>query len=771
MNKNLRVLSIEDSERDASLLRRHLVKAGYEVIFNRVETADEMRIALETQDWDVILADYKLPQFSALEALKLLKETGIDTPFIIISGSIGEESAVKAMIAGTSDYMMKDNLSRLVPAIERELQEAENRRARRFAEAALRESEETYRLLFESNPMPMWVYDIETLAFLAVNQAAISHYGYSREEFLSMTIKDIRPQETMKAFFENLASAKNYVQKSAGWKHLKKDGSVIDVEITSHSLIFAGRQARIVLANDITDRIKAEENLKRAEQKYRSIFENAVEGIFQSSPEGQFIAVNPAMVKMLGYESAEELIAERADISTQHYVDPNRRAELQQILTKQGLVVSFECEVYRKDKSKIWITENVRAVYDENNSLIYYEGSIENITERKSLEDQLRQSQKLEAIGQLAGGVAHDFNNLLTAITGYSILTLENMSEDNPLYRYVNEVKKAADRAASLTRQLLAFSRKQIMQPKVLNLNSIVSDMDKMLRRLIGENIEFRCVLKEGLGLVKADPGQIEQVIMNLVVNARDSMENGGRLIIETDNVYLNDEYASQHIGVIAGHHVMLAVTDTGTGMDEEVQLRVFEPFFTTKERGKGTGLGLSTVYGIVKQSGGNVWVYSEVDKGTTFKVYLPRLAEEDGVTQENEEPKKIPRGTETILLIEDDEAVRNLAHSALEMYGYNVLVAANGKAAITLCRRYLDPIHLVLTDVVMPEMGGPQVAKRLKLMRPNIRVLYMSGYTEDTIVHQGVLYEGIDYIQKPFLPTTLAIKIREILDKPIRRP
>ena len=384
-------------------------------------------------------------------------------------------------------------------------------------------------------------------------------------------------------------------------------------------------------------------------------------------------------------------------------------------------------------------------------------------------EERLRQSQKLEAIGQLAGGIAHDFNNLLTAINGYSDLTLRRLPAEDPLRHNVEEIKKAGDRAASLTRQLLAFSRKQVLQPKVLDLNSAISELERMLGRLIGEDIELRTMLEPELGRVKADPGQLEQVIMNLAVNARDAMPQGGKLTIETENVSLGEEYAGKHIAVIPGRYVMLAVTDTGKGMDEETKARIFEPVFTTKDLGKGTGLGLSTVYGIVKQSGGNIWVYSELGRGTTFKIYLPRVDEGAAEYKLRAVSQKAFQGTETILLAEDEEMVRKLASQVLGMYGYQVLESANGGAALLMCERHSGPIHLLLTDVVMPEMSGRDVADRLAQLRPEMKVLYMSGYTDNAIVHQGVLNVGAYFIQKPFSPVVLGQKVRQVLDEKIK--
>jgi signal transduction histidine kinase/ActR/RegA family two-component response regulator len=383
----------------------------------------------------------------------------------------------------------------------------------------------------------------------------------------------------------------------------------------------------------------------------------------------------------------------------------------------------------------------------------------------RNSEEQLRQAQKLEAIGMLAGGIAHDFNNLLTVIGGYSDLTLVQLREEDPLRSNINEVKKAAERAAGLTRQLLAFSRKQVLQPKVLDLNAVVSELEKLLRRLIGEDIGFRTVLESTLGSVKADPGQIEQIIMNLAVNARDAMPRGGKLTIETKNVDLDEYYAKKHIAVIPGPYVMLAVSDTGTGMDQQTQARIFDPFFTTKETGKGTGLGLSTVYGIVKQSGGNIWVYSEVGRGTTFKVYLPRVDEGAEEYKRSAETQVDFRGPETVLVAEDEEMVRKLACKVLEMSGYRVLEAANGGAALLICERHNEPIHLLITDVIMPEMSGRELADRLAQLRPEMKVLYMSGYTDNAIVHHGVLNEGASFIQKPFATHALARKVREVLD------
>jgi signal transduction histidine kinase/CheY-like chemotaxis protein len=420
-----------------------------------------------------------------------------------------------------------------------------------------------------------------------------------------------------------------------------------------------------------------------------------------------------------------------------------------------------------------WYNITIDPILDELGHLLGAVNIISDITERKqaeermkTLQEQFLQSQKMEAIGQLAGGVAHDFNNLLTVINGYSDLILEDIDEKNRFFQDVKEIKKASEHAASLTRQLLAFSRKQILQPKILDINSVVLNMDKMLRRMIGEDIQMVTLLSKDLGRMKADPGQIEQVILNLAVNARDAMPKGGKLTIETANVELDEEYAHTHINVTPGRYVMLSISDNGIGMSKEIIEHIFEPFFTTKEKEKGTGLGLSTVYGIIKQSGGNIWIYSEPGQGTTFKIYLPQLEKDDEMIEQSDLSHQSLQGSETILLVEDEEGVRRVARAILERNGYSILEASNAEEALrTVQENHSYPIHLLLTDVVMPGMNGRELADRLILKRPGMKVLFMSGYTGNAIIHHEILKVGMAYIQKPFTPNTLTHKVREFLD------
>ena len=510
------------------------------------------------------------------------------------------------------------------------------------------------------------------------------------------------------------------------------------------------------------DKISAKEALQESEMKYRAIFEEALIGIFRSNPEGRYLGVNPAMATMFGYNSPEELAVSVTDIAQQLYVDPRRREELNLLLERHGVVQNFECQLYRKDGRQIWVATNIRAICKDG--VMVYEGTNQDITERKLLEAQLLQAQKMEAVGRLAGGIAHDFNNAIGVIVGYSALLKECLPAKDNAQRYAEEIGKAGHRAALLTRQLLAFSRKQVIQPTIVDLNSVVTETEKMLRRLIGEDIEMIVVPGPELGRVKMDLGQIDQILMNLAVNARDAMPLGGRLLIETANAELDATNLIQHPYAKPGRYVMLSVSDTGGGMDKDTQAHIFEPFFTTKAPGQGTGLGLSTVYGIVKQSEGYIWVYSEPGKGARFKIYIPRvdaLAEPTSTAAESE----ILGGSETILLVEDDDAMRELTRSCLEGSGYAVLDAANGEAAVRTATEYDAPIHLLVTDVVMPGISGPGLSKSLLASRPQMKVLYMSGYTADLIAQQGVLDRQISLLEKPFTKEALLRKVRKALD------
>lgn len=510
------------------------------------------------------------------------------------------------------------------------------------------------------------------------------------------------------------------------------------------------------------ERKRSAEALQLSEERYRDIVENAHDFIYSHDLEGNYTSINNAGEQITGYSREEALTMNFLQTVAPDFVEKAQEMIAGRLAGEKG--TAYELDIIAKDGRRIALEINTKLVLRDG-AAVGVQGTARDVTGRKELEEQLRQSQKMEAIGRLAGGIAHDFNNLLTAITGYSELSMRRMEETDPLLVNLQEIKKAGDRAASLTRQLLAFSRKQVLRPKVLVLNSVVSDMERMLARLIGEDIELCTVLEPNLSSIKVDPGQIEQIIMNLAVNARDAMPQGGKLTIETSNVVIDDEYARNHIAVTPGPFVKLEVSDSGCGIDRQTQSRIFEPFFTTKEVGKGTGLGLSTVYGIVKQSGGHIWVYSEVGVGTTFTIYLPCTEENPEVYKREYGNERGLRGTETVLIAEDEEVVRKLACKVLRMYGHKVLEATGGNDALLISESHLAPIDLLITDVIMPDMNGLELANRLTALRPETRVLFMSGYTDSAIVHQGFLDDGANFIQKPFSPEALASKVREVLE------
>ena len=525
-------------------------------------------------------------------------------------------------------------------------------------------------------------------------------------------------------------------------------------------------EANVLLNQEIKEHKQTEEALKESERRLSKAQRIAHIGNWELNLITNELFWSDEVYRLFGLKPQQFGASYEAFLDNIHPDDRDLVNKAYTDSLKNKIPYQIVHRLLLKDKTVKYVTEMCETFYDDSGEPILSVGTIQDITEQKNLEAQLLQSQKMEAIGKLSGGVAHDFNNLLTSITGNAELLSMKLQKDSPLKEYAKEISKASDRAASLTRQLLAFSRKQVLQPKVMSLNGAILDMEKMLRRLIGEDIDLKTTLSDELGNVEADPGQVEQVILNLCVNARDAMPRGGKITIETANVELDESYTRTHRTVIPGPYVMMAISDDGAGMDKETQSRIFDPFFTTKERGKGTGLGLSTVYGIVKQSEGNIWVYSEPGKGTTFKIYLPRVEKSVEKIVKTKEPVKSLTGTETVLVVEDDGMVRKLAHKVLKDYGYKVLVAENGKEGLKICEENKGPIHLMLTDVVMPEMGGRKLADHLKDLRPEIKVLYMSGYTDNTIVHHGILDKGMNFIQKPFTPETLAAKVRGMLEE-----
>ncbi len=639
MTRPIRILHLEDDPADAVLVRAALESEGVDCEIVEASNRETFAAGLESAASDVILSDYALPSFSGMEALSLTRAWNPDVPFIFVSGTMGEELAIESLRAGATDYVLKDRLARLVPAVRRALAEARDR-------------------------------------------------------------------------FE---------------------------------------------------RKRAEQDLRDNERRYRSIVETTHEWMWETDAQRRLIYCNPGVERLVGYRP-EELIGKRGS----EFVHPDdaksHSGAVERAIVERSGWRDMVLRWRHKDGSYRSLESNAMTIFGEDDKFQGLRGSSRDITERLQIEAQLRQAQKIEAIGTLAGGVAHDFNNILTTILGYTELLRQSLGPEHPQQEDVDQIEKAAERASALTRQLLAFSRKQVLAPVVLELNAVVTDLEKMLRRLLGEDIDLATVLDRELGHIRADPGQIQQIIVNLCVNARDAMPHGGKLTVETRNKKLDDSYIRRHAYATFGPHVLLAVSDTGTGMSEEIRSHMFEPFFTTKGPGKGTGLGLSTVYGIVKQSGGHIEVYSEPGRGTTFQIYFPVVSGDPTALPQATEEGPV-RGSETILLVEDEAQVRDLTRRVLEAHGYRVIEASDAEDALALARTHLERLHLLVTDAVMPGKSGPELARLLSSLRPDMKVLFVSGYTNDAIVRQGLLQPNEAFLQKPFRAEALARKVRAVLD------
>jgi len=633
---SVRVLMVEDTDSDAALILRELDRLNPRPEIHQVKTRVALEAALESYAPDIILCDHNIPGFSGAEALALAQRALPDVPFILVTGSLDEETAVSYLKAGASDYILKDRLVRLGPAVLDALTRAGQRQE-------LRRHQRLLQQIIDANPSLIFVKNWDG-RFVLVNHATAEIYGTTVDQLTGKTDADFNPNAQEVAHF------------------LQDDREVMT----------SGR-AKLVPEERVTN---------------------------PQTNQTRWFQTIKIPLPMPGEDSPTLL------------------------------------------------------------------GVATEITERKQLEEQLLQSQKMEAIGQLAGGVAHDFNNILTAIVGYTDLLSAEFSADDQRLEDLEEIRKAARRAAALTRQLLSFSRKQVLEPRIIDVNAVVMNLDKMLRSLMSENVELKAQLSGDLASARVDPNQLEQVIMNLAINARDAMPDGGTLTIETGNATLDEDYAARHVSAIPGAYVMLAVTDTGCGMSEEIQARIFEPFFTTKPAGRGTGLGLSTVYGIVKQSGGNIWLYSEPGKGSTFKVYLPAVDSLPENIGKAAPAQSLARGGGTVLVVEDDEQLRRLAHRALANNGFEVLEADRGGTALDIARRHKGTIDLLLTDVIMPDTNGRKLAETLRAARPELRVIYMSGYPDRAIVNHGMLGPGDAYVAKPFTTEAITRKVREVLEK-----
>jgi len=590
--------------------------------------------------------------------------------------------------------------------------------------------------------------------------------GYSPEELQASSVfEQIHPDDRERVKNAAEDARRLGVGKTLEYRLRHKNGTWLVLESSSSVIhnLNGGPEKLVVVNRNVTERKRAEDALRRSEADFRSLVEHAPYGIYRASITGRFLQVNPAIQKMLGYSLEKELL--ESDLATDIFRHNGEYKRLTELLSRAEEIKDMEMEWKKQDETPITVRCSGRRINDENGVAAYFEVFAEDVTEKRVLERQLRMAQKMEAIGRLSGGIAHDFNNHLSVIIGYSRVLQRQLGKNNAQCEHALEIEKAGERAASLTKQLLAFSRQQVLTPAVLSLNTLASDMERMLPRLLGEDIEVSLDLDDELGSVKADQGQIEQVIMNLAVNARDAMPEGGKLKIQTANVTLDQTFTRNHPGSKAGDFVMLGVTDTGSGMDAATLTHIFEPFFTTKERGKGTGLGLATVYGIVKQSNGYISAESSPGKGSSFQMYLPRDEGQPAAEEQKTDLVENLRGTESILLAEDSESLRKLAQNNLESAGFRVLSAHNGEEALEIATRQGSIFDLLLTDVVMPGMNVRVLAEQLLPRQPGMKVLYMSGYSDSFIAGHGVLEPGTNFLHKPFTEEVLIRKVREVLD------
>ena len=770
----LRILILEDVPMDAELVEYELARASIPFLSRRVDSRDGFLHALEDFGPDLILSDYTLPRFDGMTALSLAKERAPNIPFLIVTGSVNEETAVGCMKAGATDYLLKSNLARIGPAIEAALERSRAHAQKVQAEAALAASERRFRSLVQNSS------DLVTIlapdgTILYASDSAERIVGYAPQDLVGSSLLgylDGDGVHTVRRLLQNGNGRTN----GAGPIEFclrRADGSPVWLEAVGTNLLTDATIRGIVLnARDVSERKRADRALRESEERYRDLFDNASDLVCMATPDGALLYVNHAWQEGTGYDDAEIGHMQLLDLihpdSHPHYTEV-----LERVLSGERLD-HVELVFVPKAGQPITVEGNLSCTFKDGQPSVV-RGIYRDITERKRVEEHLRRAERMQAAGKLAGGVAHEVNNMMTGVIGFSEFLLRSLEEGDPRRTDVEEIIKAGARAADVTRQLLAFTRQQFLQPQVLDVNGVVGDMEKMLRRSLGEDHLLELKLSPDAGQLRADRGQLEQVLINLVLNARDAMARHGRVTIQTASAVWDEVYAQRHGGVALplGNYVMLAVSDTGCGMDSELQARIFEPFFTTKAIGQGTGLGLSTVYGIVKQSGGYVWVYSEPAEGSVFKIYLPAA-----LPGQPWEPPRVPQetpegGSETILVIEDEDVVRSLASRGLRDHGYSVMEARNGVQALQYIEQHPGTVDLVISDVVMPEMGGRELGQNLARTEPNLPVLFMSGYTGEDVVQRGLLDPGAPFQQKPFTPAGLAIKVRAMLDQHhrLRRP
>jgi two-component system, cell cycle sensor histidine kinase and response regulator CckA len=765
----LRLLFIEHEPDDIEIALQELKKSNLEFEVETAATREECARKLREKAFDIVLSDYRLSGWTGMDALALIKEKRLDVPFVLVTGTLGEELAVECIKHGVTDYVLKAQLARLPVAIRQAHEAKLSREAEAHAANALRESEERYRILVENAPEAIVVLDVEKSKFVDCNENAVRLFRLSREELLRKGPGELSPPYQPDGRPSESGSRERIERVLAGgvpsfdWVHRNSQGEDIECEV--HLVRLPSPAGRLVRGSivDITDRKRAEHALRESEARYRSLVNNATYGIYWVALDGEILQANPALAQMLGYESTSELLGLR--VSDTLYSNPTARSLLLTQYTKSGRADAV-VEWKRKDGKIIHVRLSGRRTTDPVRMTECIEVIVENVTEKVALEKQLVQAQKFEAIGQLAGGIAHDFNNMIGAIIGWADLGTEETDAASRLHRHFEKIRQQADRAAALTRQLLAFARRQILEPRNIDLNQAVTETLSLLEKVIGCNVEIKSKLAPDLAVVCADPTQVEQVLMNLCINARDAMPQGGSLHIETGNVSFDEEYCARQPYARPGHYAVLSVTDTGTGMDATTLDRIFEPFFTTKELGKGTGLGLAMVYGIVRQHGGFVHVYSEPNVGTTFRIYFPISSQPVKTPERAQDSRPVRGGAETVLIAEDHEGLRDIARETLASLGYRVILAADGEQAVREFQNPANRIDIVLLDVVLPKLSGPEVYARICEAHPDVPVIFATGYSADIALLERARQQRSPMLQKPYSPRDLARKIRETLDE-----
>jgi PAS domain S-box-containing protein len=762
-------LLADDDENDIELclleLRRYGIQFRAEVTSDRADFHSK----LSKHRFDVVLSDYRMKSWTGMDALEEIRQVCPGTPLILLSGTLGDDLAVECIKSGVTDYVLKQQLARLPVALLRAQDERLHQESEVRALASLRESEIHYRTLVENAPEAIVVLDVDKGVFVDCNEKAQRLFQHSREELLRLGPVNLSPKLQPDGRASTVA-ARAYVEEAlAGgvpayeWTHCSASGEEIPCDV--HLVRLASATRRLVRGSlvDVSARKRAEAALRDTEARYRDLVNNATYGIYWGSLAGELLDVNPALVRMMGYDSATSLLALKT--SSALFADPSVRNRLFDEFRDRTSSGNSKAEWKRKDGKIIIVQLSGRLAHDPARKSDCIEVIVEDITERVALEKQLIQAQKFEGIGQLAGGIAHDFNNMIGAILGWAEIGLDETEAESRLHRHFEKVRHQAERAAALTKQLLAFARRQILEPRDLDLNKSVSETLGLLERVIGSNIEIKTHLPADLALVRADPTQIEQVVMNLCINARDAMASGGSIAIETSNVLLDESCRAINSLASPGSYVVLSVSDTGTGMNQATLDHIFEPFFTTKELGKGTGLGLATVYGIVRQHGGFVNVYSEVGVGTTFRMYLPVSASAKASPERIEDNRPARGGSETILIVEDHEGLRQLAVETLTHLGYHVLVARDGEEGLHEFREHRDEIDILLLDVILPKLSGPDMYWRVSAEKPGVPVLFATGYGAEIGSLQKALEQGLPVIHKPYTPRDLGRRIRECLD------